>query len=107
MGIVGLGTEYLHQRSRETVVSVVHEAIERGVNYMDFVFTFPEYLDHLGAALKGQRDKVIITGHLGAAEKNWPLPQNAGRERMRRAFPGDALQIACGVHRRSFLAICG
>ena len=70
VGIVGLGTEYLHQRSRETVVSVVGEAIERGVNYMDFVFTFPEYLDHLGAALKGQRDKVIITGHLGAAEKD-------------------------------------
>ncbi|MCK5118745.1 MAG: aldo/keto reductase [Candidatus Latescibacteria bacterium] len=70
VGTVGLGTEYLYQRSRETVVSVVGEAIERGVNYMDFVFTFPEYLDHLGAALKGQRDKVIITGHLGAAEKD-------------------------------------
>ncbi|MFH1008312.1 MAG: aldo/keto reductase [Candidatus Latescibacterota bacterium] len=69
-GIVGLGTEYLHQRPRETVVSVVREAILHGVNYMDFVFTFPEYLDHLGAALKGQRDKVIITGHLGSAGKN-------------------------------------
>lgn len=64
VGIVGLGTEYLHKRSRETVVSVVREAIERGVNYIDLVFTFPEYLDHLGAALKGQRDRVIITGHL-------------------------------------------
>ena len=70
VGIVGLGTEYLHKRSRETVVSVVREAIERGVNYMDLVFTFPEYLDHLGAALKGYRDRAIITGHLGAAEKN-------------------------------------
>lgn len=70
VGIVGLGTEYLYKRSRETVVSVVHEAIERGVNYLDLVFTFPEYLDHLGAALKGRRDKVILTGHLGAAEKH-------------------------------------
>jgi len=70
VSVIGLGTEYLDRRPRNTVISVVHEAIERGVNYIDILFTYSDYLDNLGAALKGQRDKVIITGHLGSAEKN-------------------------------------
>jgi predicted aldo/keto reductase-like oxidoreductase len=67
---IGLGTEYLNRQSRETVVSVVHKAIENGVNYFDLVFNFPEYLDNFAAAFKAQRDKVILTTHLGSAEKN-------------------------------------
>jgi aryl-alcohol dehydrogenase-like predicted oxidoreductase len=53
VGVIGLGTEYLNQQPRETVVAAVREAIERGVNYIDLVFSFPAYLDNLGAALRG------------------------------------------------------
>jgi predicted aldo/keto reductase-like oxidoreductase len=67
---IGLGTEYLNGQPRETVASVLHEAIERGVNYFDIVFAFPEYLDNLGAALQGHRERVILTGHLGSTEKD-------------------------------------
>jgi predicted aldo/keto reductase-like oxidoreductase len=67
---IGLGTEYLNHRSRNTVVSVVHEAVEHGVNYVDMVFAFAEYRDNLGAALQGIRDKVIIAGHICTAETN-------------------------------------
>lgn len=70
VSVIGLGTEYLVGRPRNTVEKVVHEAIARGINYIDILFTYPEYLNSLGAALKGRRDKVIITGHLGSAEKN-------------------------------------
>jgi len=70
VSIIGLGTEYLNRKSRKTVVSVVHEAIERGVNYFDIVFAFSDYRDNFGTAFKGYRDKVIITGHLGCAETN-------------------------------------
>ena len=70
VSIIGLGTEYLDRRPKKTVISVVNEAINRGVNYVDVLFTFREYLDHMGAALRGHRDKVIVAGHLGAAEKN-------------------------------------
>ena len=42
VGVIGLGTEYLNKKPRETVVSVVHEAIDKGVNYFDVVFAFPE-----------------------------------------------------------------
>ena len=70
VSIIGLGTEYLNRKSRKTVVSVVHEAIERGVNYFDIIFAFSDYRDNFGTAFKGHRDKVIIAGHLGCAETN-------------------------------------
>ena len=70
VSVIGLGTEHLHGRPRDTVVSVVHEAIERGVNYIDLLFPFPEYRDNLGAALRGCRERVILAGHLGATLKD-------------------------------------
>jgi len=41
VGVIGLGTEHLNGQPRETVVSVIREAIERGVNYFDLVFFLP------------------------------------------------------------------
>lgn len=70
VGVIGLGTEHLNGRPRETVVSVIREAIERGVNYFDLVFSFPEYLDNLCAAFRGYREQVFLTGHLGSTERN-------------------------------------
>jgi len=70
VGVIGLGTEYLNGQPREAVVSVVREAIARGVNYLDVLFSLPEYLDNLGAALQGCRERVILTGHLGSAVKD-------------------------------------
>lgn len=67
---IGLGTEYLNGQPRETVVSVVHEAIKRGVNYIDLLFPFAEYRDSFGAALHGRRERVILAGHLGSTEKD-------------------------------------
>ena len=67
---ISLGTEYLPGQSRETVVDVVHTAIEHGVNYFDVIFSFPEYLDNLGAAFQGYRDRIFLAGHLGSTVKD-------------------------------------
>lgn len=67
---IGLGTEYLNGQSRETVVATVHEALERGVNYLDLLFPFAEYRDNFAVALKGRRDQVFLVGHIGATEKD-------------------------------------
>jgi aryl-alcohol dehydrogenase-like predicted oxidoreductase len=67
---IGLGTEHLNRQPRETVVSVIREAIEHGVNYFDLVFSFPEYLDNLRAAFQGHREHALLTGHLGSTERN-------------------------------------
>ncbi len=70
VGVIGLGTEYLNKQPREVVVAVIREAIERGVNYFDIVFSFPEYLDNVSAALRGRRDRVVLTGHLGSTARD-------------------------------------
>jgi predicted aldo/keto reductase-like oxidoreductase len=70
VGVIGLGTEYLNKQPQETVVHVVQKAIQNGVNYIDLVFNFSEYLSNVAAALKGYREDVIVACHLGSSEKN-------------------------------------
>ncbi len=67
---IGLGTEHLVEVPRETVTSVVHEALDRGVNYIDLFLSLPDYRDNFGAALKERREEAIIAGHLGSAERD-------------------------------------
>ena len=65
---ISLGSEYLIEVPRETVVSVVDAAIENGVNYIDMLFAPAYHRDNFGAALQGRRAEVFLSGHLGAAE---------------------------------------
>ena len=67
VGIVGLGAEYLEYVSRDTVVSVVNEAIDHEVNYIDLFMASPGVRDNFGVALKNKRHKVMVAGHLGTA----------------------------------------
>ena len=70
VSVIGLGMEYLNGQPRDTVVETVQTAIEAGVNYFDVIFSFPEYLDNMRAAFAGQRDQVLLTGHLGSTHKD-------------------------------------
>ena len=70
VGIIGLGAEYLEFVSRETVISVVDEAVARGVNYIDLFMSSPGVRDNFGIALRNRRHRVMIAGHLGAALKH-------------------------------------
>jgi hypothetical protein len=77
---IGLGCEHLFRASRETVVEVVHAALDRGVNYFDIIWAHPEYRDNFAAALQGRRDRVVLPGHLGSALKGtqYTRARNAG-----------------------------
>lgn len=67
---ISLGNGHLVDLPRETVVNVIHRAIERGINYFDLVVAQPELRNNLGAAFKGYREKVLFAVHLGAADIN-------------------------------------
>jgi len=62
----GVGAEYLEFESKNTVISVVHEAIGNGVNYIDLFMASPGVRDNFGRALRNKRQKVMIAGHLGS-----------------------------------------
>jgi len=70
VSLIGLGTEYLLPQKRDTVISVINKAIDSGVNYFDIVFNITDYLDNIATGIKGKREKLILTGHLGSGEKN-------------------------------------
>lgn len=67
VGIIGLGTEHLIDKSDELLTSVIHTAIDQGINYLDFFYAQPLIRDQMGVALAGRREQVIVAGHLGAA----------------------------------------
>ena len=53
VGIVGLGAEYLEHAPEKTVVSVAHEAIDNGVNYIDLFMASPGVRDSRGGGRAG------------------------------------------------------
>ena len=68
VGALGLGTEYLIDQPRKTVVDVIHRALERGINYFDLFFAQAEFRSNMGAAFKGYRKGAVLAAHLGAGE---------------------------------------
>ncbi|MDP2857608.1 MAG: aldo/keto reductase [Bacillota bacterium] len=65
VSVIGNGTEYLRQPPQATVTSVIREAVEQGVNYIDVLFGDPDYRDKIGHAIKGLRDRIVVNGHIG------------------------------------------
>lgn len=61
---IGLGGEWFNGLSQEECTAIVETAIENGINYIDVFMPQAPTRDHLGATLKGRRDKFIIQGHL-------------------------------------------
>lgn len=86
VSLIGLGTEYLIDLLRETVVAVIHKAIEHEINYFDLFFAQPEFRDNMGAAFKGCRDKVILAAHLGSADNNGQYEKTREPETCRHFF---------------------
>jgi predicted aldo/keto reductase-like oxidoreductase len=66
---VSLGTEYLINTPRDNVVAVVAAAVEAGVNYLDLFFAQARLRDDIGYAIRGERDRIMVAAHLGAAEQ--------------------------------------
>jgi len=86
VGIVGLGAEHLEHASTDTVVSVVHEAIDHEVNYIDFFMASPGVRDNFGIALKHRRNEVLIAGHLGSILRNGQYARSRNQVECERFF---------------------
>ena len=59
VSVIGIGMEHMRGQPRETVVSVVREAIERGVTYFDVIFAMADYLDNMACRLSRGRYMCI------------------------------------------------
>lgn len=68
---IGLGgAQYMEILPPKSVVSIVQEAMDHGINYIDLFSANPHIRDKIGLALNGRREKVVVTAHLGVSEKH-------------------------------------
>jgi len=68
--IIGLGAEYLDRKPYETVKETIDAAIEYGMNIMDVFMPGDDVRKKIGKAIKGNRDKFFIQGHIGSTDVN-------------------------------------
>ena len=93
VGVIGLGTEYLNKQPQENVVHTVKKALQSGVNYIDLVFNFSDYLDNFAAALQGHREDVILACHLGSSERNGQYRKTRSLKECERVFLGSLSRL--------------
>jgi uncharacterized protein len=68
--VISVGCDHLMHATMADTVAIVDAAIDQGVNYFDRVGPFAEFRDRFAAALRGRRERVLLTCHLNAAVKN-------------------------------------
>lgn len=94
VGIIGLGGEWFNGRSAEEVKNVIDYGIKNGINYLDIFMPEPEVRTHIGLALKGQREKMLIQGHLCTIFENGQYTRTRDLEKTKQSFENllDCLQ---------------
>lgn len=88
VSVVGLGTNNFGRRmDQERSVRVVRAAIDRGINFVDTadVYGNGESERAVGAAVKGQRDRVLIATKFGSGMGEGPNDRGGSRHYIRRA----------------------
>lgn len=83
---IGLGTEYLFRESKKTTVDVINSAIKNKINYIDILFTVKNYLEKLAVGIKGHRNQLIITGHIGTKDNDGRFQKTRNVEECRLEF---------------------
>jgi len=68
--VIGLGAEHLDNKPYETVETVIHAALDQGINIMDLFMPRETVRTNIGRALAGRRDKMLIQGHLCSTNNN-------------------------------------
>ena len=67
---IGLGGEWLERHNQEEVTAVIERCQEAGINILDCWMSEPQVRTKIGNAIRGQREKWIIQGHLGSTWQN-------------------------------------
>ncbi len=68
VSVVGLGAEHIDDKPYEVVKEVVDAAIDNGINFIEVFMPGDVVRTHIGSALAGRRDKVVIQGAIGSTD---------------------------------------
>ena len=83
---IGLGAEWLERHTAEEVRQVVAYCEEKGINILDCWMSEPNVRSHIGAAIKGRRERWIIQGHLGSTWQDGQYVRTRDLEKAKAAF---------------------
>ena len=85
-GIIGLGAEHLDGKDFAVVEETVSAAMECGMNMMDIFMPGSDIRRKIGKAIKGNRGKFLIQGHIGSTDINQQYDVSRDIEISRRYF---------------------
>lgn len=66
--VIGLGGEHLDNQPYEVVEETIHAALKQGINIMDLFMPGEAVRQNIGKALDGNRDRMLIQGHIGSVD---------------------------------------
>ena len=84
--VIGLGGEWFVNKSQAEVTAVMEAALAGGVNMFDCFMPQPETRTHIGQALRGRREQMIIQGHLCAVFENGQYERSRDMHKVKAAF---------------------
>ena len=84
--VTGLGTEHLDRKPYKTVETVIHAALDYGINIMDLFMPGDEVRQNIGRALEGRRDKMLIQGHIGSTDISQQYDMSRDRKTVQKYF---------------------
>jgi len=83
---ISIGTEYLEKIKREDLGEVIQKAIANGINFIDILYNFDNFLEQISKAIKGSRDKIILNHHLGSSELDGKYNKDRSMKKIKAHF---------------------
>ena len=83
---IGLGAEWLERHSTEEVRAVIARCRDYGINILDCWMSNPKVRADIGAAVRGDRERWIIQGHLGSVWRDGQYVRTRNLPEVREAF---------------------
>ena len=83
---IGLGGEWLERHGAEEVKAVVDACREQGINIIDCFMSEPNVRSNIGNAIRDDRDKWIIQGHIGSAWRDGQYVRTRDLPEVKAAF---------------------
>lgn len=83
---IALGGEWLERQTFDAVTAVVDRCRDMGINFIDCFMSEPNVRSNIGNAIKNDREKWIIQGHIGSAWRDGQYVRTRDLEETRAAF---------------------
>ena len=83
---IALGGEWLERQTPDAVKAVVDRCREAGINFIDCFMSEPNVRSNIGNAIKEDREKWIIQGHIGSAWRDGQYVRTRDMDEVKSAF---------------------